>query len=146
MIPFDVKWADLTQNHLSGVQPVYMLRRERAHQEQKAWAGKSEVASIGEFWVPQEAVLALPETHAFAVTKVGDCVRIPLFAYKTGHLSLASLFGLGVQIGMAALAELRNYTSDAAKSVVLILGHEVTDLRPAEDAFRCYVGIAVQTR
>lgn len=144
MIEFDVKWFDLTPNILSGEQPAAFIDRPKNHQNQKAWAGKSQVAAVGEFWVPQGPTL--DQAPEYTLTVVGDHVRVPVHAYRTLNAGVAAIFGLGVQIGLAAITHLRNHTDDVPKRVTLILGHQCTDLRPADDAFRCYVGIAVQTK
>lgn len=142
---FRVQWVDVTPFLLSREQPVALIRREPVHVGEKAWAGQSQVGSTDQFWVPRSDLLA-DAVAEFSPSCVGDAVRVPMFAYKTSELALAELFGLGVQIGMAAVVHLRHHTQDTPRRVHLVIGHQVTDLRPAENAFRAYIGIAVQTR
>lgn len=142
MVAFDVRWIDVKPYLLTGEQPVIIIPRPKAHNEPKAWAGTSEVACLGEYWMPQGPVFG--EQMEWSVTRTGDVIRVPVYAYKV-HRSLASIFALGVQIGMAALAELRHHTREAAREAVLVLGNECTDLTQ-EDSFRCYVGIAIRTK
>ena len=149
---FEVKWVDVTPHLLARQQPVIseavltgLIRRDQVHQGPKAWAGPSQVGTVGDYWVVKSPLLG-DEPAEFAPSLFGEAVAVPMFAYKTSQLALADLFGLGVQIGMAAIADLRNHTRDEPKVVHLVLGHECTDLRPAEEALRAYVGIAVQTR
>lgn len=138
---FPVQWVDVTPFLLSQQQPVVLIRREPVHSGPKAWAGGSQVGSTNKFWVPTSGLFGT-EPAQFAVTQAGEAARVPMFAYKTGHFALPDLFGLGVQIGMAALADLRHHTRDNPVAVHLVIGHQCTDLRPAEEAFRCYIGIA----
>lgn len=142
MIDLEVKWIDITPYLLTGEQPVYVMPRPKAHNQPKAWAGSSQVSCIGDFWVVQGPLI---DNSEWTLTKTGDFVRIPVFAFKVNR-ALASIWGLGIQIGMLAITELRNYTNDIPQSVILILGHDCTDLSPAEEAFRCYVGIAIRTK
>lgn len=145
MIFAPVQWVDVTPFLLNREQPTVLIRRQPVHDGAKAWAGQSQVGSISSFWVPTSGLLG-EEPAVFAPATGGDAVRVPMFAYKTQHLALPDLFGLGVQIGMAALSDLRHHTRDEPRAVQLVIGHQCTDLRPAEEAFRCYIGIAFQMR
>jgi hypothetical protein len=147
---YHVEWVDVSQFIRSGQAPVFMLTRQKAHENSKAWAGPSEIARLGEHWVPQGPVLG---GVTWTLTKQGDFVRIPVSAYKTQR-ALSSIWGLGLQIGMAATDELRKHTGDVPIRAVLVLGRECTDLAvdpitgaaTGDDSFRCYVGIALQTK
>lgn len=145
MIQFNVKWYNVTPNLLSQTQPVIdvLVERERNHDQRRAWAGGSQVGRPGEFWVPVSDLL-VPEIN-WSVSKSGEAVRVPLHAYKTDR-ALASLFGLGVTLGMTAIAALSDKTRDKPLEVILVIGHDCTDLSPAEDAFRCYIGVAIRTK
>lgn len=145
MLLFDVQWVDVTPFLLTKEQPVVLVRRELAHGGQKAWAGASQIGTPGEFWVPTTGLLG-PDPAEFSVSTIGDAVRVPMNAYKTAHYALPDLFGLGVQIGMAAVIDLRNHTMDVPKAVRLVIGHQCTVMRPAEESFRCYIGISLQTK
>lgn len=144
MMDFKIEWVDVRPYLHSGQQPVFMLPRE-THGTTKQTYGfnAAEVAKLGEHWVPQGSV---DGEVPWGVTRAGDMVRIPLWGYKTTSRSFAEIWGMGLRIGMAALSQLRQYTNDVPKAAVLVLGHDVTDLAPLEDAFRCYVGVAVQTK
>lgn len=145
MLFLPVHWVDVTPFLLNQTQPVVLVRRQPVHDGAKAWAGSSQIGSISSFWVPTTGLLG-EEPAVFSPTTGGDAVRVPMFAYKTQHLALPDLFGLGVQIGMAAMADLRQHTRDEPRAVQLVIGHQCTDLRPAEEAFRVYIGIALQMR
>lgn len=93
------------------------------------------------YLVPVSPVL-LPEVSCAPVS-VGDALRVPMYAYRTPTRSIAAVFGLGTQIGMAALAAVLHYRRDPPAAVDLVLGHECTDLG---DCFRCYAGVAVRYR
>lgn len=142
---FETVWMDVSPYLLSGAPPVAVYQRPLAHGTSPKVAGWSaaQIARVGDFWVPQGPVLG--EGPGWSVSKGGDYVRIPVFAYKTQQRALSTIFGLGIQIGLAALADLRNHTQDVPRGAVLVLGHECHDLAP-EDTFRCYVGVAVRTK
>lgn len=142
--PCDVRYLDVTPNLLTGNMPVYLLERPKIHDEPKAWAGPSEVARRGRYYVPQLSVFeADPQ---WCLTRLGDVVRIPVHAYRTATRALTAIFGLGQQIALAAMQSfLSNVQDERIVGVVQILGHDCTDLvSQGVDAFRCYVGIGFQ--
>jgi len=140
-------WIDVRPHLLSGEQPVFMMQRPLAHGHSAKGGlfNTAEIAKVGEHWVPHGPVLDVEDVQ-WGITKVGDLVRVPVFAYKTQHLAPASIWGLGLQIGLAAVVHLRKHTTDIPRAAMLVLGHECMDLRPAEEAYRCFVGIALQTK
>lgn len=140
----DLSWIDVTPYLASGRQPFFPLPRDKAHGGAKAWAGGTQIGTVGEFWVLQGDPLA--GDAPFAVVRSGDVVVVPVLAYRTAFRALPALFGLGLQIGLAAATQLRNHTRDVPKSACLVLGHDCTDLTPEADAFRCYVGLAFRTK
>lgn len=140
-----VQWFDVTPFVVSGDQPTVHLRREPVNDGSKPWAGTTQRGSDSEYWVATGGFFG-GEPAEFSLTRTGETVRVPMFAYKTQHMALPALFGLGVQIGLAAVADLLHHTRDQPKVAHLVIGHQCTDLRPAEEAFRCYIGIALQTR
>lgn len=135
-----VVWVDVEEYVKQRQQPVYMLKRSRVHEEPKAWTGQTQVGTIGTFAVPVSDFLS--EDVQFSVTKTGDLVRIPMFAYKTLYSNPAAIFCLGIQLGLAVLSQLRRKIPNEPTEVHLVIGHQCTDLRPIEDAARCYVGVA----
>lgn len=142
---FNVKWLDLSNLIAAQTMPVGLLKRKRNHAGDKPWSGTTEIAFVGEYWT-LDAPLFGAQPPGMSVTIIGEVVRIPMFAYRTQYRSLASIFGLGLQIGVASVAELRKYTSDVPTTAHLVLGSDCTDLGPGEDGYRCYVGISLQTK
>lgn len=143
-INYDVHWIDVSPFLISGEQPIYLLPRLKLHNESKAWAGSTQIANTGEFWVPHGPILP-GNNFDWAFTRTGDLVRIPVFAYKVNR-ALASIWALGLQVGMSSIINFRENTKESINSVILVLGNSCTDLLPNEDAFRCYIGIAVRTK
>lgn len=144
MITFDYQWLEVAPFVLAGQRPIALLPRAKAHAGSKPWAGATQIGSLSEFWVPKSSPLE-PDIE-FSHTRSGDLIHVPLFAYRTVHRLLPSILALGVQVGMAVIAEMRKHTADPAKHVILVLGTECTDLSPAFECYRCYVGVAVQTK
>lgn len=140
---FEVAWIDVNEHLRTQQQPVHMHQRPLAHNEAKAWAGPSKVGRLGEFWTVQR--MGDDGKIAFSVCRDGDFVRVPIIAYQTKERALASLFGLGVQIGLAAGVELRNHVAESPIEVLMVIGSECHDL-PDASAFRCYIGISMRTK
>jgi len=122
------QWVDVNPFLLKEIQPVVTLPRNP--NEQQA------------VYVPVTSLLVEGPTE-YAFTQIGSFVRVPIVAYKTTHLALPDIFGLGVQLGIAAVDKLRTQHDKTPKNVQLVIGHQCTDLRPGEEAFRCYIGIAL---
>ncbi len=143
---FNTQWIDVRQHLASGQQPVFLLERPLLHgQSSKGGVfGIAEVARVGDYWVPEDDPIT--GDGKWAVCRSGTHVRVPILAYRTQERALASIWGLGVQLGLAALASIRQHTSDPPTELHMILGHECSDLAPQFSAFRCYVGIAIRTK
>lgn len=141
-----VHWIDVRPNLLTGQQPVMMLERPLAHGDQPKGNlfNKAEVGRVGHYWVPQSSLVGAMDV-VWTLTRDGQFVRVPVFAYRTVARAGSAIMATGLEIGMAAVAGLRQHTSDMPIAVHLVLGHECTDLAP-DDAYRCYVGIAFQTK
>lgn len=141
---FDVQWCNVLPNLVTGIPPSFMLERELLHGTNPKGSvfNVAEVVRVGRFMVPQTPVLL--DQVKWAMTDSGQYVRVPIFAYRTNGRSLSEIWGLGIQIGLAAAESLRSIDPQPPKSAILVLGHECTDLSP-EEAFRCYVGVAFRT-
>lgn len=140
-------WIDPTPNLASGVKPTLVLERELAHgtKPNGGLFNQSKVARTGEFWVAQTSVVSEPVLWTFC--REGDFVRIPVSAYRSATRYASSVLAVGLEIGLAAMASLRKHTPVDPLIVHLVLGNQCTDLSPyGEDAYRCYVGIAIQTK
>lgn len=144
MIEFDVRWLDVKPNLASGVLPVYLLERPLMHNQPKAWAGPSEVAREGTYHVPQLA--AFGDNPMWVVTAAGPVVRVPVHAYRTNVRSLATIWAVGLQVGLALVDSFRSHNREPIKQIVLVLGEDCTDLvTEGHDAFRAYAGVAIKT-
>lgn len=143
---FDVQWVDVNPFLLNRVQPVFLFRREPVMGDRppKAWAGSSQLGTLGEFYVPTTDLYA--DKIEFALTRIGEAVRIPMYGYKTVQRAHSAIFGLGLQIGLTALVELRKHTDEVPLVAHLVLGHEVSDIREPDECFCCYVGMAFRTK
>lgn len=143
---FHLHWLDVSVNLAAGLQPVFMVERPLAHGEDRRGGvfAAAEVGRLGDFWVPKSPVVGVDEV-SWAVTRHGELVRVPVTAYRTPTRAASSILATGLELGFAALAALTaTQTKAVPTDVHLVIGHECTDLQP-EDAFRCYVGIAIVT-
>ena len=141
-LDFRVHWIDVHPLLSQRERPVVLLERELPPGKDERNHGLylvAKVARTGRYWVPGESVLS-PDP-SWAHTQSETHVRVPITAYRTCDYALAAVFGLGLQIGMTALHQLRSMLTTEISEAVLVLGNECTDLGEAE-GFRCYVGLA----
>ena len=144
---WNIQWINVQQSLAQGVQPVFLLERPLLHGSSAKGGvfGIAEVARVGDFWVPEDDPLTT--SGQWALTRSGSHCRVPILAYRTQERALGSIWGLGLQLGLAALASIRQHTDDPPVECHMILGHECTDLGPlGVSAFRCYVGLAIRTK
>lgn len=145
MLTYDVQWVDITANLAIAQQPMYFHPRPLAHKHgNPAWTKATEVARFGKYWTPQTTLLSPEKPTEWAFCHSGDAVRIPMWAFKTESRGEASVWALGIKVGIDAITSLRQVTSEIPKQIVLVLSDRVTDLHP-ENSIRCYVGVAVRT-
>ncbi len=143
--PPQVEWVDVRPHLVNGIQPVHLFERPLLHGSKPKGGlfSVAEVARVGEFWVPQTSVIE-PNTK-WALCRDGQFVRVPITAYRTSQRAASSILLAGLHTGMAAMHDLRNHTATVPLGVMLVLGHECTDLG-TEHGYRCYIGIAIQTK
>lgn len=145
-LTFDVTWVDVSRYLAVGQQPAFVIPRPETHGQSKPWAGPTDQARVGTFYVPKFHPFDQipPDETRWVFTRRGEMVRVPVWAFKTVARGRAALFGLGVQIGAEVLAGFARDVGVPPVCVHLLLGHDVTDLHP-EDAERAYVGVAIRT-
>jgi hypothetical protein len=147
---YNVQWLDVTNNLATGVQPIYMFKRQLLHgTEPKGGVfNVAQVACRGEFWIPQGNLLRGCPVQ-FAHTKQGEWVRIPMFDYPSQVRSVADVFRVGIQLGVElasrAIQQIQTRTNRVVDHTVMILGHDKTDINLLDGtpAFRCYAGLAL---
>lgn len=141
----ELRWIDVTPNLALQQIPIFLLERPLAHGTQPKGGvfNVAEVARLGTFWVPQT------DLHQQAIrwsrTASGQYVRVPVFAYRASVPYEAGLFGMAVELGVRAAAQLREHTPFPIDTMTLVLGHQchVVD---AEGLFRGYLGLAFNTK
>lgn len=142
-----VHWKDLTPYLNQSQGPQFYIERPLKHGSDKKGGvfNHSEVARTGEFWTPQNSVIS--QDLKWAVCKLGDHVRIPIFAYETMMRTESCVLASGLQIALAAVLDCIKVSGQVPIATHLLLGHQCTDLAPqGQDAYRCYVGICFQTK
>lgn len=140
---WNVQWVDPNYYIANGIaEPVFNLERPLLHGENARGGvfGVAEVARVGTFWVPKSDPITTDGN--WSQTKSGMYVSIPIRAYRTQERGLASIWSLGLQLGLAALLSVRQRTEKIPSECHMILGHECTDMAPKFSCFRCYVGLA----
>jgi hypothetical protein len=144
----EIVWINVQQHLETRKQPVYMYERPLVHGDKpkRNLFNTSEVARAGEFWVPLTPVLEMDEVQ-WSKTESDKHVRIPVQAYRTVDHALSSILVTGLEVGTRAMASLALRYKQEPKSVVLVVGHECTDLSgQGVQQFRCYIGLAIRTR
>ena len=144
----EIVWLDVAEHLKSGKQPMYMYERPLVHgtSPKRGLFNQSEVARKGEYWVPQNPVMNVDQIQ-WAKTAGERYVRIPISAYRTSDHAWASILVTGMEIGTRAMASLAMRYKQEPQSVVLVVGHECTDLSDqGHQQFRCYVGLAIRTK
>src|SRR5215471_9726887 len=136
---FSVCYLDVSENLATGMMPFFLLERPKTHDEPRPWAGQTEVARVGKFWVPLQSLFTEDQQWFFA--DKGEKVLVPVHAYRTASRSLTTIFGLGQQLAVLALASFQEKVREPLGRVIQVLGHDCTDLL---DAFRCYCGFAFE--
>lgn len=142
---WNVQWINPNYYIANGIaEPVFMLERPllHGHSSKGGLFGIAEVARLGTFWVPEAD--PIDTDGKWAMTKTGTHVRVPIFGYRTSERALASIWALGVKLGLASLNSLRQHDDRPPIECHMILGHECTDLAQF-GCFRCYVGLAFRT-
>lgn len=76
------------------------------------------------------------EDIEWSISRAGDKVRIPIFAYKTVEKADTSVWGAGIQCGLRAI----HSWGDKPDSVVLIFGDKCHEV---EEGYRVYLGLAM---
>lgn len=117
------KFIDVEGHVGSGEQPVYLM----------------DVVPGEQYHTPHSSLLG--DDIEWVLTRVGDKVRIPIFAYRTNGTFDTSLWGLGIQCGMHALDDWRIIASEwRPKNVILVLGDQAHEF---EDGYRIYLGLTI---
>lgn len=147
MLEFTPIWYDLAKL-APGDEPVVMLERPLLHGDdpRSGTFAAAEVARTGTYWVPQLPVVGRPPEVRpdWKMTRTGPVVRVPLHWYTVPR-ALSYIWGLGVQVGLAAAAELRGFEARPPRRAVLVLGTDCVDMTPlaGKAEFRCLVGLAL---
>lgn len=144
----EIVWLNVEEHLKRGKQPVYLHERPLIHGDKpkRNLFNLSEIARAGEFWVPLTPVLDFDEIQ-WSKTASERYVRIPIMAYRTQAHAHASILVTGLEVGTRAMASFAMRYKQEPESIVLVVGHECTDLSDqGTPQFRCFVGIAIRTK
>jgi hypothetical protein len=126
-IQFTTKWADLEQYARLGQDPVGIEPRGREEE-----------------WLVARSP-AIPERPVeWALVRDGDAVYVPLIPYLAGtdpESVFSAMLGRGVLMGIEL-----NAMRGQILRVLLIRGRPVEDLRPTQESFRFWMGMAIRIR
>lgn len=138
---YDVHWIDVSQNLLTGVQPVFHVQRPLRHGDSPngdpAFSA-AKVARTGNFWTPKTSVVT-PDT-LWTLTREGEIVVVPVIAYRTQFYGAAGILQTGLHLGAELMRRYRQQTTEEPKVLHIVLGNDCT---PLADAFRCYAGFTI---
>ena len=112
------KYINVDQHIERKQQPVFMLEFDPAKEYDVA---TSSIATEDSEW---------------SISRSGDKVRVPVFAYRTVEKMDTSVWGAGIQCGLRAL----HSWGDKPDSVVLIFGDKCHEV---EGGYRVYLGFVM---
>lgn len=138
---FTLHWFDVAPYRDGSVAPQFTIERPLPSGRSANAAGMfaaGEVSRLGEFWVPTLSIYSARQE--WSVTKSGQYVRVPILAYRTKGRTLPHILATGLSLGLEVLRTAEFDTSRIGE-ITIVLGNECTDLA-ADEAFRCYVGMA----
>lgn len=116
---FISKYIDVEGHIGSGEQPIYLMDFD-----------------IGrEYHTAQSSLLS--EEIEWSITRKGDKIRIPIFAYRTTTKLDTAMWGLGIQCGMQAL----DAWGGKADRVFLVFGDSAHEF---DDGYRVYLGLSIE--
>lgn len=141
-----VLWKDLAPFMQQSEAPAYFLERPLLHGDDKKGGvfNQAEVVRVGEFWVPNKHVI--DPSCTWAVTKLGDAVRIPVLGYQTQNLTEAAVLATGMHVAIAAYMGVMRAQQVLPLATYIVLGHQCVDLRPSVEAYRCCVGVCFRVK
>lgn len=119
---FELHWRDFTDQLRSSVQPVIMLPKP----------------PDSRFWTPVSSLLADP--IELSLTRSGDFVRVPVFAYDVASGLKSALLAAGIEYGMRAMAAVRQRSDCTRQHVLLVIGNKVPT---TEKGVQCFVGLTI---
>jgi len=142
--------VDVTKQVADGVKPpAIVFPRPKTKNPDSATPVSQ---TVGSFWVPETMVIA-GQPLAWKVTRTGDHVRVPVYAYQIQATGPEGLVFAGTELGMRALNNLmisKNFTprhaaeweinvffGDSPEKLIHEQGHE--------QGWRYLVGLAIRT-
>ena len=118
------KFIDVDDHLRSKQQPTYLM----------------DLAGGVEYHTPISSLVN--DNIQWSITRTGDKVRVPIFAYRTKEKFNISIWGLGLQCGMIALSAYGRlgWPDKEPESVVLVFGDKCHEF---EDGYRVYLGLTM---
>lgn len=136
---FKLHLVDITQALAQKIQPIFRLERPKAGNSSASIFG-NRVGRVGEFWVAGQLINT--EEIPWSVTKKGDFVTVPMFAYTTTEQEKSLLVSGAMELGMRAGYDLA--CSRGGKDVLqatFVVGNKCDRV---DGVYLFYVGIVVQ--
>lgn len=137
----DLCWFDVSEwnSQFPGKQPVHMLDVRPQRRDDSPFLVAQPGAKF-EYRIPGSL---LDPSPTWTLTRIGDAVRIPLYAYRTHGIDTpAWLAGHALELGLRAALALREQTSARVKRTVLVVGRQIDVVNDA--GFRLYLGLAFE--
>lgn len=126
-IEFTSRWANLEAYARQGMDPVAVEPRGR-----------------DEEWLIATSPVTPEDPVRWALVRDGDALHIPLVPYRVSTdpgEAFRALMGRGILAGVQI-----NATRGPVRKILMVRGRPVEDLRPEQDLFRFWVGLAVRIR
>jgi len=128
----NIRWVDVAhQDYNTGYRVSDVMPRDTAVNG----------AKIGRWWVPWSPIMGVE--LKWTLTKTGDVVMIPIHAYCIREASTAKLWALGLQLGLMAAEKFLSEKKEVIYDVQLSVGKSIPKSDKYDDAWSCFVGIAL---
>lgn len=145
---FKLWWVSITPDMLSRPEaPVWELPAQviprpanGAGLENRTVFAVAESAKVGDFWVPQGPLVSAPVR--FARTRLGDAVRVPMWAYRTAKRNRSCILATGMELAARAVEALVAQTGRLPSEMTCVVGDDCVPL--TDDAYRCFVNFALR--
>lgn len=120
------EFFDISPYLRSGVQPSIVIRRNKPNgTERDGLFMYGRANADGKYWVPSGPLHAEAGDPKWCFCNSDDFVAVRFHAYLTPSVSPATIWPVGLEVGMFAIDSLREKTQDVPEIVYLFCGDTV---------------------
>lgn len=140
---FKTEFFNLRKYLQSGTQPSVVIKRPKLNaRERQALFLHAQVNATGKFWVPNGPIQPGEELR-WSFCDEGDHVVTLFHAYLTPSKSPATIWPVGVQVGLLALKSFQEQTQEEPEVLYTFCGQDVFD---KGDNLQCLLALAIRVK